>query len=280
MQIMATIRRGFPRLAAATFAAAATLGLALPARAVTPRPVPVTDSIVLQPNATHEFILDCGSTYKAVGGGWLTQTPYTRVWQSFPEANSPGRWHIKVTSFNNVAETVWANATCVKDFVSFTIPQPGSTGSIPQGTFKTATSQCDSQRKAMGGGFIAQSPAFVIVSSFLEPAANGWRIRAYNASSSSSAVAALVTCSGSLGTRAITTSQVTVQPNQGWVQWGTCPSHQWLASGGFKSTVDTNWTILTGSLPYSQNGRQWKWNLQNFDTVNHTYDLSLVCFNL
>jgi hypothetical protein len=273
------VRATLPRLAAATLTAAATFGLALPANAAITPTQPAMDSITLAPGATHEFILTCGPGHKAVGGGWLTETTYVRVWRSWPDANNDRTWRITATSFNSIPEKVWANATCATGFFSLA-NVAGNTGNIAPGTYRTGTATCDSTRKAMGGGFIAPNTAFPIVSSYLEPTANGWRVRAYNGGSGSNQVGVLVTCSNSLGTRTIYTEQTTVQPNGAAFPIMTCPSGKWLASGGFKSTVDTFWTIVTGSLPYSQNWLSWKWNLKNLDTVPHTYDRTLVCFNL
>jgi len=236
------------------------------------------DSFTIQPGQTIHRDLNCGTGNKAVGGGALTQTPFTRVWRSWPDSASQNTWHISVTSFNNVAETVWVRATCATGFVSFE-NFAGSTGSFATNTFATGTATCDSARTSMGGGFIAPNANFAIVSSHVQ--GSGWRVRAFNASGASNQVGVIVTCAGSsVGTRSITTQTTTVAPGGAVFPITSCASGQWLASGGFRSTVDTNWTIVTGDLPDSSNFKAWKWNLKNLDTVSHTYDRTLVCFDL
>src|SRR5687768_13507666 len=170
------IRTWLPRLAAALLATGALMALAVPAHAITPL-TPASDSFTIQPGQTVHRDLNCASGAKAVGGGALTSTPYTRVWRSWPDSSIQNVWHFSVTSFNNVAETVWIGATCASGFVSFA-NYAGSTGNFAPNTFATGTATCDSARTSMGGGFIAPNASFVIVSSHVQGI--GWRVRAFN----------------------------------------------------------------------------------------------------
>jgi hypothetical protein len=265
--------------ASAVFAAGAILGLAKSAHAVTPTAQAPTDFTV-EPGQTLHRTLDCGTGNKAISGGVLTSTPFTRVWRSFPDSTHENFWHISVTSTNSVSEKVWARALCATGFASYDV-FTGSTKSFASGTFESGAAGCGENRMVIGGGFSAPNANFVIVSSHI--GGNGWNVRALNDSGVTNQVSVLATCSGSLSVASNNPLPVrtTVTPGSSVFPSMTCPTGTWLGSGGFKSTVDTPWTTVPGSL--TDGGvsipSTWKWNLKNQDKVSRSYERFIRCFD-
>jgi len=259
------------RLAAAAVAAGAVLGLSATAHATV-----ISNSVSVGPGQTVSLDTSCAGNGNVVSGGAVTTTPLLRVFASYPLTDFV-TWRVSATNTTSGSLTLFTNALCHSGFVSYDMRALNVTA--PGGTIGDVSAVCSGSRQAMGGGFFTTNASVPIIGSRIQ--GNAWRVRAYNVNSGAANITAFVTCSGSLPTRADTSPPDTTTVAPGGTSFPTkyCSSG-WLASGGFWSTVDTNWTIVTGSTPNEDGSGTplWKWNLRNLDSVSHTYERTISCF--
>ncbi|HKO50755.1 MAG TPA: hypothetical protein VJV79_23710 [Polyangiaceae bacterium] len=265
-------RRMISRLAVATVAAGATLGFAGTAHAIHR-----SGQVNVAPGQTGTIDLNCPAGYgNIVSGGGVTTTPQLRIIGSFPLPDFV-TWRVIATNLTGSTQTLYAGATCRTGFVSYDMRAVA----LPTGAYAVGESvaSCLGTRQAMGGGFLVANANVPIIGSRIQ--GNNWRVRAYNGNSGTTNITSFVTCSGSLPARVDTNPPDTTTVGPGGVAFPTkyCPSG-WLASGGFWSNIDHNWTIVTGSLPNQDTSGNslWKWNFRNWDSVSHTYERTISCF--
>jgi len=213
---------------------------------------------------------------EVISGGALTTTPLVKVWASYPGTDSS--WTVSATNFASTTQTINVRVQCDADVQSYW--RQAKNVSIGINGIGDAVAVCPAGRTSMGGGWLAPDAGVSIVASRAQ-GSNGWQVRARNFDSGGSSVTSFVTCVGAIGPRHVEPWVTTVGANGISNPTRGCSSG-WIASGGFSVTDDSGFTVVTASLPsrnFSINSDMWKWNFKNWDTVAHTIEQTLVCFD-
>ena len=242
--------------------------------------VPFTSSMTVGPGATESFTKSCGSRDVVTSGGALATTPLVLVWESYPSSNHD--WTVTATNTSNFTETILIRVVCaVGSLASYEI-QP-TFANPATGTVGTPVAGCQGGRTAMGGGWKLANANFRLIASRPTGSSNQWQVLARNNNNGAAGMFAYATCVGNIGARHLELlPSVTVAPGASTSFLQRCSGVRFNSGGGFSVGDTFGVNLVTASLPIfdvSTSADEWKFNIRNFDTMSHTVDVGLVCYD-